>query len=128
MPLPKPRKNEPTRHFISRCIAFSVGEGTPGNQAAAMCYSQARRAGRSVPKPPKKEESVESFLKRLDEWGQPDELDDRLVNERFMTEDYASRDVVAASSLDDLEEEIMSIKPPKSYSQELEEQEKLSQP
>ena len=58
MPLPKPKPNEATSVYISRCVSFVNDEGTTGAQAVAMCYSAARQAGRTVPKP-KKEELLE---------------------------------------------------------------------
>jgi hypothetical protein len=42
MPIPKPRANEQQGKFISRCVAFLVGEGRPQNQAAAICHEQWR--------------------------------------------------------------------------------------
>ena len=67
MPLPKPRANETTSDFISRCISFAVDEGMPNKQAIAACYSQARRAGRKVKPPPKKEGEVnKSWIEKMD--------------------------------------------------------------
>lgn len=54
MPLPKPKPNESQSDFVSRCIEFAVGEGTPQNQAAGMCYSQWERS--------KKEEELDKIL------------------------------------------------------------------
>jgi len=104
------------------------GEGTPSDQAVAMCYSQARRAGRSVPTP-KKGESSKDYVARVREHGMPDELQDRLFNDRFMNPEYAEHESIAASNLDAMEEELMEVEPPKSFSQMIEEeQEKLRQP
>uniref|UniRef100_A0A6M3MBI7 Uncharacterized protein n=1 Tax=viral metagenome TaxID=1070528 RepID=A0A6M3MBI7_9ZZZZ len=58
-PLPKPRSGESTSAYISRCISFVNDEGTTGAQAVAMCYSQARAAGRNVPK---KKAEIQAFL------------------------------------------------------------------
>lgn len=46
MPLPTPRKGESRSKFISRCISTVMhkGEAKDNKQAAAMCFSQARRS------------------------------------------------------------------------------------
>lgn len=62
MPLPKPRDEEKTGAFISRCIKFAVAEGMPQNQAVAACYSQARTAGRKTDK----DISIELFKKDVE--------------------------------------------------------------
>ena len=68
-------------------------------------------------------------MARVQEHGMPDELQDRLFNDRFMNPEYAEHESIAASSLDAMEEELMEIEPPKSFSQMIEEeQEKLRQP
>jgi hypothetical protein len=43
MPIPSPRGNESQSKFVSRCIGFLVTEGTPSNQAAAICYDKWRK-------------------------------------------------------------------------------------
>lgn len=42
MPIPKPQSGETQSEFISRCIEFLSDEGTPNDQAAAICYNQWR--------------------------------------------------------------------------------------
>ena len=44
MPIPKPRSGESQSKFISRCMSFLNDEGTTGDEATAMCYSQWERA------------------------------------------------------------------------------------
>ena len=44
MPIPKPNRGESQDDYISRCISFAAGEGTPGNQAAAICHDTWRRS------------------------------------------------------------------------------------
>jgi hypothetical protein len=38
MPIPKPKPNEAQGKYISRCVAFLVGEGREAAQAAAICH------------------------------------------------------------------------------------------
>lgn len=38
MPIPKPNTEEAQGDFMSRCISFLVDEGTPNEQAIAICY------------------------------------------------------------------------------------------
>lgn len=42
MPIPKPNIGESQGEFISRCVRFLVDEGTPNEQAAAICFNQYR--------------------------------------------------------------------------------------
>jgi hypothetical protein len=42
MPIPNPNRGETQSKFISRCISFVAGEGTPVNQAAAICHDKWR--------------------------------------------------------------------------------------
>ena len=124
MPLPRPRSGEPTKAFISRCISFATDEGMPSNVAVAACYSQARRAGRSVPRP-KKEETCKDYTARVGAQSDPDLLEDRLFNDRFMDPGYMEHHSVALGSLEALEAEIMEIEPPKSYAEQVEEEQQL---
>ena len=43
MPIPTPKPNEAEGSFMSRCIRFVVDEGTPQEQAIAICSSQYRK-------------------------------------------------------------------------------------
>ncbi len=40
MPIPKPKKSESKDDYVSRCIAFLVGEGKDQEQASAIAYQQ----------------------------------------------------------------------------------------
>jgi hypothetical protein len=42
MPIPKPNKLETESAFMSRCVSFLLDEGTPQEQAVAICTSQYR--------------------------------------------------------------------------------------
>jgi len=42
MPIPSPNSGESQSNYVSRCIGFLVDEGTPGDQAAAICYDKWR--------------------------------------------------------------------------------------
>jgi len=44
-----PRSGESTDDFVSRCIEAEVEAGRPQDQAAAICFDKARRAGRDAP-------------------------------------------------------------------------------
>ena len=56
MPVPKPRKGESTRTFISRCISTMSRRdpGRPHKQIIAMCHTAARSAGRKTKRKPRK--------------------------------------------------------------------------
>ena len=43
MPIPTPKPNEAESSFMSRCIRFVINEGTPQEQAIAICASQYRK-------------------------------------------------------------------------------------
>ena len=43
MPIPTPKPNEAEGSFMSRCIRFVTNEGTPQEQAIAICSSQYRK-------------------------------------------------------------------------------------
>ncbi len=43
MPIPTPDKNESESSFMSRCVRFIMDEGTPNEQAVAICSSQYRQ-------------------------------------------------------------------------------------
>jgi hypothetical protein len=43
MPIPTPKPNEAEGSFMSRCIRFVTNEGTPQEQAVAICSSQYRK-------------------------------------------------------------------------------------
>ena len=43
MPIPTPKPNEAEGSFMSRCIRFVTNEGTPQEQAIAICTSQYRK-------------------------------------------------------------------------------------
>lgn len=43
MPIPTPDKNESESSFMSRCVRFVMDEGTPNEQAVAICSSQYRQ-------------------------------------------------------------------------------------
>jgi hypothetical protein len=43
MPIPTPKPNEAESSFMSRCIRFVINEGTPQEQAVAICASQYRK-------------------------------------------------------------------------------------
>ncbi len=43
MPIPTPNKLETESSFMSRCVSFVAGEGTPQEQAVAICSSQYRQ-------------------------------------------------------------------------------------
>lgn len=43
MPIPTPKPNEAEGSFMSRCIRFVIDEGTPQEQAIAICSSQYRK-------------------------------------------------------------------------------------
>ena len=43
MPIPTPKPNEAEGSFMSRCIRFVIDEGTPQEQAVAICSSQYRK-------------------------------------------------------------------------------------
>lgn len=43
MPIPTPNKLETESSFMSRCVSFVMGEGTPQEQAVAICSSQYRQ-------------------------------------------------------------------------------------
>jgi hypothetical protein len=43
MPIPTPKPNEAEGSFMSRCIRFVIDEGTPQEQAMAICSSQYRK-------------------------------------------------------------------------------------
>lgn len=49
MPVPKPKKGEKSQAYISRLISFFRKEGYPQEQAIAMAYSSAKKAGYKVP-------------------------------------------------------------------------------
>lgn len=53
MPLPSPNANEETNDFISRCRNSDTmkAEFPRTVQRLAVCYAQARKAGRKVAKP-----------------------------------------------------------------------------
>ena len=40
MPIPKPNSGESESEFMQRCIEFVINEGTPNEQAVAMCAQQ----------------------------------------------------------------------------------------
>jgi hypothetical protein len=43
MPIPTPKPNEAESSFMSRCVRFVIDEGTPQEQAVAICTSQYRK-------------------------------------------------------------------------------------
>jgi uncharacterized protein with gpF-like domain len=46
MPIPKPNKNEPRGDYMGRCVRFLLNEGTPNEQAIAICYNTYRDENR----------------------------------------------------------------------------------
>jgi len=42
MPIPKPNRDEPRGDFMNRCVRFLLDEGTPNEQAIAICYDSYR--------------------------------------------------------------------------------------
>ena len=40
MPIPKPNSGETREQFMNRCVSFVVNEGTPQEQAVAICSIQ----------------------------------------------------------------------------------------
>lgn len=46
MPIPKPNSGEPQSTFMGRCVTFLVDEGTPQEQALAICYNQYAEANK----------------------------------------------------------------------------------
>lgn len=55
---PKPKKGEKQGDYVSRAIAFFVGEGKPQEQASAIAYDMWRRRG-------KMKKSLEEFVKSI---------------------------------------------------------------
>jgi len=68
MPIPKPESGEDKEKFISRCMSFVVGEGTPQKQAFAICSKQwesREKAEKLEPFPiPKPGEEEAAFIER----------------------------------------------------------------
>ena len=56
--MPKPRRGETERKFLSRCIPELIDEGRGQKQSIAICYSIYRKEGakKASPKPMKKDE------------------------------------------------------------------------
>lgn len=64
--MPKPKKGESERDFLSRCIPMLIHEGKEQNQSIAICYSVYRKEGDNPsPKPePKSNNSSKKNLSR----------------------------------------------------------------
>jgi hypothetical protein len=50
MPVPKPKKGEKEKDFISRCIPVLMDEGREQKQSIAICYSTWRKE-KGIPEP-----------------------------------------------------------------------------
>ena len=51
MPIPKPKPGESQSAYHSRCMSFVVEEGTPTDQANAICYQKWRDRKKESPEP-----------------------------------------------------------------------------
>ena len=58
MPIPTPNNREQQRDYLERCIGFLVEEGTPQDQAAAICYNVWQEKSEEVELPAWPEEDV----------------------------------------------------------------------
>ena len=47
MPIPKPNRDEPRGDFMNRCVRFLLDEGTPNEQAVAICYDAYRNTNKT---------------------------------------------------------------------------------
>lgn len=59
--MPTPNSGETRDEFVSRCIPILVDEGTPQDQAEAICMSMYEENGKSTPPPEHKEIEFDNF-------------------------------------------------------------------